>query len=421
MLDIKSIITNPNLVKKDLRKRQDKEKVPWVDEVVEKFTQWKKLKEGNDKLRHGRNIITREINELRKQGKSIDAKVKQAKKLPAKIDEAEKKLDYLQNRIDFIMQRLPNILHDSVPAGKDEKDNKEIRRWGKSKKAEGLKIHGELLEQRDLADFHRATKISGAGFYFLKGDLVRLEHALIHFALDFLTDKGFTPITPPLLLRTIPYEGVIEMEAFENMMYKIDQEDAHLIATSEHPIAAMYMNDILEEKDLPIKYAGLSMCFRKEIGSHGVDTRGLFRVHQFNKIEQFIFSKPEDSWKLHEVLLKNAEDLIKKLKLPYRVVNICTADIGSVAAKKYDIEGWFPRQNKYQELTSCSNCTNYQAISLNIRYQNSKGEKQHVHTLNSTAIATGRVMAAIAENFQNKDGSITVPKVLVKYLGKDVI
>jgi seryl-tRNA synthetase len=422
MLDIKFVIANPEVVKKDLKKRQDREKLTWVDEVIKKYSEWKKVKEEADNLRHRRNVITREINQLKKEEKSITAKVKEAKQLPQKIADTEKKLHQLQERINYILLRLPNILHSSVPVGKDETENKEIKKWGKPKQFDfELKVHGELLEKNKLADFKRATKISGAGFYFLKGDLVLLEQALINFAMAELVKKGFIPISPPLMMRRKPYEGVTALEDFENVMYKIDGENAYLIATSEHPIAAMFMNETLEGKQLPLKFVGLSSCFRKEIGSHGVDTRGLFRVHQFNKVEQLVFCKPSDSWKLHEELLRNAEQLMQKLELPYRVTSICTGDIGIVAAKKYDIEAWFPRQNAYREVISCSNCTSYQAVRLNIKYAKSNGEKEYVHTLNSTAIATGRTIAAIVENYQNKDGSVTVPDVLVKFLGKKVI
>ncbi len=422
MLDIKFMAENSAAVRKSLEKRGDREKIAWVDEAVRKHGQWKLLKEENDKLRNKRNVITREISELRKHGKEIKAAVKEAKELPGKIDDSDKKLQELQDRIAFIMQRLPNVLHASVPIGKDDSQNKEVRKWGKPKTAEGLKSHGEFLEEKGLADFGRAAKVSGTGFYFVKGDLVKLELALISFAADELAKKGFTLVEPPLMMRRKPYEGVVSLEDFENVMYKIDGEDSYLIATSEHPIGAMHMNEVFDEKDLPLKYAGVSSCFRKEIGSHGVDTRGLFRVHQFNKVEQFVFCKPSDSWKIHEELLKNAEELVKKLGIPYRVVNICTGDIGMIAAKKYDIEAWFPRQNKYGEIISCSNCTDYQSVSLNIKYKKEgSDEKEYVHTLNSTAIATGRMIVAIAENCQNKDGTIAVPEALQKHVGKKKI
>jgi seryl-tRNA synthetase len=254
----------------------------------------------------------------------------------------------------------------------------------------------------------------------LLGDIAKLELALIHFAVDFLTKENYVLVEPPLMLRRKPYEGVTDLKDFETMMYKVQDEDLLLIATSEHPIAAMLMNGIYDEKQLPLKFVGYSPCFRKELGSHSIDTRGIFRVHHFNKIEQFVFCKPEDSWKFHEELLKNAETLFQKLKIHYRVVNVCTGDIGTVAAKKYDIEAWSPRENLYREVVSCSNCTSYQATRLNIKYRKGK-EKEFAHTLNSTAIATSRALRAIIENYQQKDGSIKVPTVLQKYMGKKVI
>ncbi len=427
MLDIRFIAANQPAIKKDLEKRHDKEKLPWVDEVISKHEEWKKLRDEADKLRHSRNTLSEEINKLKKQGKDIAAKIKEVKELPQKIASAEEKILKVEERVNFILQRLPNVLHESVPVGKDDSENKEIRKWGTVKKPSfELKPHGELLEQAGLADFERASKVSGTGFYFLKGDLVKLELALISFVADQIAKKGFTLVSPPLMMLRKPYEGVTALADFENVMYKIEdaneKESSYLIATSEHPIGAMLMNEIIDEKQLPLKFCGISSCFRREIGSHGVDTRGLFRVHQFNKVEQFIFSRPEDSWKLHEELLKNAEEIFQQLKIPYRVVSICTGDIGIVAAKKYDIEAWFPRQEKYREVVSCSNCTSYQAVSLNVKYISSKtGEKDFVHTLNSTAVATGRALVAIVENYQNKDGTITVPEVLVPYMGKKVI
>ncbi|MBI3036684.1 serine--tRNA ligase [Candidatus Woesearchaeota archaeon] len=426
MLDIKFIKANSAAVKKDLEKRGEKEKAPWVAEVVEKHEEWKELKEKWEKLGHNRNLLSQEISHLKKQGKSIATKVREVKELPQRIAAAEQKLQQVEQSIDFILRRLPNVLHESVPVGKDETENKEVRRWGQPKKpAFPLKSHGELLEQLGLADFERATKIAGSGFYFIKGDLVKLELALISFATAAMERKGFTLIQPPLMMQRKPYEGVVALADFENVMYQIDgkeKESSYLIATSEHPLAAMMMNETLDEKQLPLKFCGISSCFRREIGSHGVDTRGLFRVHQFSKVEMFAFCKPEDSWKLHEELLKNAEELLQQLRIPYRVVNVCTGDIGAVAAKKYDLEAWFPRQNNYREVVSCSNCTAYQATALNIRYLSGKsGEKEYLHTLNATAIAAGRTIAAIVENFQNRDGTITVPDVLVPYLGKNVI
>ncbi len=418
MLDIRFIRENPLVVKTDLEKRQDKEKIKWVDELIAKDKEYRKLLQLNQELRHKRNLITDEINQLRKSGKDISGKVKEAKELPGKIKEIDDKIKELFEKIEHYLMRLPNILHKSVPVGKDDSENKEVRKFGEKKKFDfKLRAHGELIESLGLADFEQAAKVSGKGFYYLIGGLALMEQALQRFAIDSLVKKGFKLVEPPLMLRRKPYEGVTDLKDFETMMYKVEgeNEELFLIATSEHPIGAMLMDKVLDEKELPLKYCGVSPCFRKEIGSHGIDEKGLFRVHQFNKIEQFIFCKPEDSWKIHEELIENAEQLFKKLKLPYRITNICTGDIGIVAAKKYDLEAWMPREKTYKEVVSCSNCTSYQAVRLNIKYRKAD-EKEYVHTLNSTAIATGRALRAIIENYQQKDGSIRVPAVLQPYM-----
>ncbi|MBW2981026.1 serine--tRNA ligase [Candidatus Woesearchaeota archaeon] len=416
MLSLKFIRENPEAVKKDLKKRNDAEKGKWVDDLLKKEEAYRKLLQKAQELRHRRNLITQEINELKKKGQDISKKVKEAKELPDKIKKSDEELAKLKEKIDFYTARLPNVLHKDVPAGKDENDNKVIRKWGEPKKFDfKLRPHGELIEELGCAEFDKAAKVSGNGFYYLLGDIALLELSLQRFAVDLLVKKGFTLVEPPLMLRRKPYEGVTDLADFETMMYKVEGEDSYLIATSEHPIAAMCGGDIFDPKELPKKYVGVSSCFRKEIGSHGIDTKGLFRVHQFNKVEQFVFCRPEDSWKLHEELIANAEEVFKKLKLPYRVVNICTGDIGIVAAKKYDLEAWMPREKKYREAVSCSNCTSYQAVGLNVRYQKGE-EREFVHTLNSTAVATGRALRAIIENYQQKDGSIKVPDVLVPYM-----
>ncbi len=416
MLDINIIRNSPNIVKKNLEKRKDNEKIKWLEDLLKEDKEALSLKKEIDDLRHERNIISEKINQLKKQGKNASAEIKRAQELPNRIKELEDSYNKIQNKIHFYLMRIPNILHESVPYGKDSSKNEEIRRWGKIPKFNfDLIPHGELLEKLDLADFQRATKVSGAGFYYLKNELALLDLALQRFAIDFLIKKDFTLIEPPLMLRKEVYEGVTSLDDFENMMYKIENEDFYLIATSEHPIVAMFKDEVLEEKKLPIKFVGVSPCFRKEIGSHGVDTRGIFRVHQFNKVEQVIFCKPEDSWKIFEDIQKNSEQMLQQLKIPYRVVSICTGDIGIVAAKKYDIEAYFPREKGYREVTSCSNCTSYQAVRLNIRYKKNN-EKVYIHTLNNTGIATARVMRAIIENYQRKDGTIKIPTVLQKYM-----
>ena len=417
MLDINLIREKPEIIKNDLKKRKDFEKQKWVDEVKTKDEELRKTKQKLDSLRHERNQLAQQINQAKKKKQDIKPLIKKAKTLPEKIKKSEERYNQLNKKIKFYLMRLPNILHKSVPYGKDDSENVEVKKVGKTKKpAFELKTHTEIIENLDIGDFKKASDVSGAGFHYLKNDLAQLNIALMQFAIDFLRKKGYQLFIPPLMLRRKPYEGVTDLSDFENVMYKIENEDLYLIATSEHPIAAYFMNETLNEKDLPVKIVGMSPCFRKEIGSRGVDTKGLWRTHQFWKIEQFIFCKPEDSWKYHEELQTNSEQLYKKLGIPFRVVNICTGDIGIVAAKKYDIETWFPRQKKYGEVGSNSNCTDYQARRLNIKFINKKREKQYIHTLNNTAIATSRTMVAILENFQQKNGSVKIPVVLQKYM-----
>lgn len=417
MLDIKLFRESPDLIKADLEKRGDKEKLKWIDKVIEKDREHRALIQQSQKLREQRNKVTEEIDALKREGKDFSTKIAEAKQIPEKIKEFDTKTAELKQDINYYLMRFPNILHNSVPIGKDDSENVEVRRGGKPKKLSFKpEHHGSLTQKLGIADFERAVKISGAGFFFLKSDLALLDMALQRFAVDILLKKGYVLVQPPFMMKRKAYEGVTDLADFENVMYKIDGEDLYLIATSEHPMGAMYMNEILDEKMLPIKLCGISACFRREIGKHGIDERGLFRVHQFNKIEQFIFCKPEESWKLHEELCKNAEEVLKKLKIPYNVTNICTGDIGTVAAKKYDINGWSPRENRYIELMSCSNCTAYQSARLNIKYRKKNGEKEYVHTLNSTMVATTRTLRCIIENYQSKEGSIKIPKVLQKYM-----
>ncbi|MDO8740136.1 MAG: serine--tRNA ligase [Candidatus Woesearchaeota archaeon] len=417
MLDINFIRKNPDIVKKDLKKRHDEEKIDWLDDLLKKDEEWRKAKQEADELRARRNKASLEINESKKQGKDISKLIKEIKEIPDKIKKLEEKETELKEKIHYYLMRLPNILHDSVPYGKDASENAVIRTVGKPKKFDfEVKPHGELMEELNIADFKRAAKIAGTGFYYLKGALALLDISLQRFAIDFLIKRGFTLIEPPFMMNRESYEGVIELEAFEKVMYKIQDEDLYMIATSEHPMGAMHAGEIIDEKDLPIRFCGMSTNFRREIGSHGVDTRGLFRVHQFNKIEQFVFCKPEDSWKMHEEIQKNSEDMYKGLEIPFRVVSVCTGDIGVIAAKKYDIEAWSPREKQYFEVGSNSNCTAYQAARLNIKLQRKDCTREYLHTLNNTGIATSRAMRAILENYQNKDGTITVPKVLVPYM-----
>jgi seryl-tRNA synthetase len=419
MLDIRFVRASPGVVKADLLKRNDTEKIAWVDDLLNKDGRSRELKVATDQLRKRRNEIGKEINAAKKAGKDASALMAEGAALPEKIRANDAEQEEIAAAIRNYLMRLPNILHESVPVGKDDTENVEVRKAGTPRTfAFEVKNHGQLASEKGWADFERGAKVSGAGFYFLKGSLVLLDLALQRFALDVLIAKGYTPVTPPYMINRGSYEGVTDLADFEKVMYKIDGSDAYLIATSEHPIGAMYQDEIFEEKALPLRLAGISPCFRREIGAHGLDTKGLFRVHQFHKVEQFVFCRPEDSWPIHEELLANAEDIFVALGLPYRVVNICTGDIGTVAAKKYDIEAWMPRENAYREVVSCSNCTAYQAVRLNIKVRDPKDfeSKRYVHTLNSTAIATSRVMRAILENCQEEDGSVVIHKVLRPYM-----
>ncbi|HPP77693.1 serine--tRNA ligase [Methanospirillum sp.] len=419
MLDIRFVRTNPDVIREDLRKRNDLEKLAWIDDLLIQDIRHRELIGQTNELRRRRNSISYDINRAKKAGEDASALIAEAAGLPGRIKENEAEMEEISQKIRYYLMRLPNILHDSVPIGADDTGNVELKRYGTPRTFSfELKNHGQLAADNNWADFERATKTSGAGFYFLKGNLVLLDLALQRFSLDILIEKGYTPIIPPYMINRKSYEEVTDLDDFEKVMYKIEGDDAYLIATSEHPMAAMYQDEIFEEKDLPLRLAGLSPCFRREIGSHGLDTKGLFRVHQFHKVEQFVYCHPDDSWTIHEELRENAEEIFQKLEIPYRVVNICTGDIGTVAAKKYDIEAWMPRENEYREVVSCSNCTTYQAVRLNIRVRDKEDfeSKQYVHTLNSTAIATSRAMRAILENYQQEDGSVEIPKVLRPYM-----
>ncbi len=420
MLDIKLIRENPEFVKNNLAKRGNPENLKMLDELIVVDREWRKDLTKLNELRHDRKLVTGEIATLKKAGKNAAAEVEKAKAIDVEITAVEKQVAKEEEKTNDYLMRLPNLLHESVPFGKDENDNVQVKTWGKPPKfGFPAKSHIDIALNLDIVDVERAGKVAGSRFFYLKRQGVLLDMALMSFAIEEMTKKGYQPIEPPYLMRKEPYEGVTALGDFAEVLYKIENEDLYLIATSEHPMAAMYMNEVFKEEDLPLKLAGISACFRKEAGAHGKDTRGIFRTHQFNKIEQFIFCTPEQSWKLHEELLQNAEDLTRKLGLPHRVVNVCTGDIGTVAAKKYDIEAWMPAQNAYREIISCSNCTDYQARRLNIRYREKEGAptKGFVHTLNSTAIATGRTIVAILENYQQEDGSVAVPEVLRKYMG----
>lgn len=420
MLDPNLLRTHPETVKANLTRRNILGLPQLVDQFLDFDREWRELTQLAEKLRAERNTISRRIAELKKAGQSAAAELQQAASIPKQIAHAEERQRTIAEQRDALLYTIPNMLHHAVPDGKGEGDNATVKLVGKKPKFSfPVQSHVDLLEQLNLADLERAAKISGARFWFLRGDLVRLDMALQHYALDFMAKCGFTAVKPPFMMGRKAYEGVTDLGDFANVMYKIEGEDLYLIATSEHPLTAMFMDETLEH--LPIKLAGISSCFRKEAGAHGKDTKGIFRGHQFDKIEQIIICKPEDSWKFHEELLRNAVEFFKSLGLHFRVISICTADIGTIAAKKYDLEVWMPAQQAYREVVSCSNCTDYQARRLKIRYRTPDGNKL-VHTLNSTCVATSRALVAILENFQDTKGNIHIPKVLQPYMqGQKII
>ncbi len=419
MIDIELVRKEPDRVRENLARRQVPQYLELFESLRARDGAWREVSRKAAETRKRRNELSRLLGEAKKKGEDPGAIRQEAENLPDVLGGLEWEETELAAERDRLLKRIPNLLDPTVPYGKDDSENQVVAEWGTRREAPaGLPSHGELLESLGLADFERARRASGAGFYYLVGPAVLLDLALQRYALDLLVQRGFIPVLPPYLLRREPYEGVTDLADFENVMYKIQDEDLYLIATSEHPLAALHMGEILEEDRMPIRLAGLSACFRKEIGGHGVDQKGVFRVHQFEKVEQFVYARPEDSPALHEEILKNAEDIFRGLDIAYRIVNVCTGDLGIVAAKKYDIEAWFPRQGKYREVVSCSNCTDYQSRRLGLRMGRPGAPGKRVpHTLNSTGVASPRAIAAVIENYAREDGTIEVPKVLQPYMG----
>ncbi|MEM0128742.1 MAG: serine--tRNA ligase [Thermoplasmata archaeon] len=419
MIDIELLRESPQEVLGNLARRQDPSYVALAEEVRRLDEGWREARRSADALRQRRNELSRSIAEARRRGAPAVALETEARELPGRLEELARREEELRTARDRALRRLPNLIDPSVPVGRDDRDNVVVSTWGEPDRSDRpRRSHGDLLEALGLAEFDRARRCSGAGFYYLKGDAALVDLALQRFALDLLVERGFVAVAPPILLRREPYEGVTDLADFEKVMYPIAGEDLYLIATSEHPLATLRMGEILDEDELPIRLAGVSPCFRKEIGGHGVDQKGIFRVHQFQKVEQFVYCRPEDSPRIHEELRQNAEEIFRRLGIPYRVVNVCTGDLGTVAAKKYDIEAWFAKQQAYREVVSCSNCTDYQARRLGIRLGRAgRSGKRVPHTLNSTAIATSRALAAIVEQYQRDDGSVEIPAALRPYVG----
>ena len=390
-----------------------------IDEVISLDEQWRKARYDADQLRKARNEAARGIAEAKKSGNSAAAEAIMAEvaDIGARIDELAELSDDCLVRRDSLRMSIPNILHVDVPIGEDDQKNTLHSMHGeKAELGFEPRNHNDLIEMNGWVDQSRGAKVAGSRFYFLQGDLARLEMALQQYGADFLMSRGYTLVQPPLMMNREAYEGVTDLADFETVMYGIEPDKYYLIATSEHPLTAMRMDEIIEPSELPIKLVGVSACFRREVGAHGLSDRGIWRVHQFTKVEQIVICDPDNSWDHHEELLGNAVDMWDSLGLHYRVVNICTGDMGTVAARKYDLEAWLPGAGGYKEVVSCSNCTDYQANRLRMRYRTTEGNEA-VHTLNSTAIATSRALVAIMEQNQMEDGRVSVPDVLRSYMG----
>ncbi len=421
MLAIQFIRDNPKIVKASEKKRGRDPKR--IDQLLTLDEEWRSLKQKVEKLRHTRNTVSEQINKAKKAKKEKEAqqKITKMRSVIADMKKQEEKFAKVELERNTLLASIGNILQKTVPKGKDDSDNVELKKVGKKPKFTfPLKDHIELGESLDLIDLETAAKNSGSRFYYLKNEAVLLSQALQRFAIDLLLKKGFTLIKTPFMLNRAALAGGVNLTDFEDTIYKIEGEDLYLIATSEHSLVALKRNQVLEASELPMKIVGVSTCFRKELGAHGRDDKGIFRVHEFNKVEEIIYCKPENSEKYFNELQKLSEDIFKKLGLPYRVVNICTGDLGNKQSLQYDIEVWFPGQNEkkgaYREVTSCSNCLDYQSVSLNTKYTTKDGKREYVHLLNNTALTDTRPIAAILENYQQKDGSVKIPKALWPYM-----
>ena len=420
MLDPRTIREQPDRIRRMLRDRGAEFD---LDGLVECERLRRAYILDTDELRKKRNEYGRTIAGLKKSGADAAGAIAEMGEISNRLQELERDQAANEERYQRMARTIPNMVHDSVPVGPDETSNVEVGRWGRiSEATPNVRSHVDLAEDAGLLDMERAAKVAGSRFYYLKDGLVRLNQALMLYALDHLAASGYHLVQPPYMINRRSMEGAVIAEDFEEVIYKIQDDDLYMIGTSEHAIAAMHSGEILDGGSLPIRYAGISPCFRKEAGAHGRDQKGIFRVHQFEKVEQFVYARPEESWDEHQRMLEVAELFYRNLGLPYRVMVLSTGDMGKVSAKTYDIEAWMAGQSAYREIVSCSNCTDYQARRLMIRYRDRTNDKpQYLHTLNSTLVATTRTMVAIIEDCQAADGHIEVPGVLQKYTGCSTI
>ena len=420
MLDPKIIRDEPEKIRKMIIDRAVEFD---FDGMLELDKKRRELIKETDELRKKRNQMSIAIGQAKKSNEDASSLLTDMGKISKDLDEQEQLQKTVESDYTNLAFSIPNMIHESVPIGTDESSNVELRRWGEIPQFNfQINDHIDLGQNLNIIDLERAAKTAGARFYYLKGGLVKLSQALISFALDFMQEKEYNLIQPPYMINRKSMEGAVIADDFEDVIYKVQDEDLFLIGTSEHAIASMHSDEILDGNKLPFRYASFSPCFRKEAGAHGKDQKGIFRVHQFDKIEQFIFAKPENSWKEHEKMISITEEFYKKLEIPFKVMLLSSGDMGKVSAKTFDIEAWMPGQNAYREIVSCSNCLDFQSRRLKIRFRDKSNEDtQYVHTLNSTLVAVERTIVSIMENFQTNDGHITVPQVLQKYFGDKII
>ena len=425
MLDIKLIRSNPELVKENIKKKFQDEKLPLVDEVLELDAQFRASKGRGDELRQQRNTISKEIGKLMSQGKKDEAQEvkKQVQAIAGELEEMERKEAEMTAEIRKRMLVIPNLIDDSVPIGKDDSENVEVQRFGEPVVPEfEVPYHTEIMERFGCIDLDSARKTSGNGFYYLMGDIARLQSAVISYARDFMIDKGFTYCIPPFMIHGNIVEGVMSQTDMDAMMYKIEGEDLYLIGTSEHSMIGKYIDTILPEETLPQTLTSYSPCFRKEKGAHGIEERGVYRIHQFEKQEMIVICKPEDSMAWYDKMWSYSVELFRSLDIPVRQLECCSGDLADLKVKSCDIEAWSPRQKKYFEVCSCSNMGDAQARRLKIRVKGEDGQNYLPHTLNNTVVAPPRMLIAFLENNLQADGSVRIPEALRPYMGgKDAI
>ena len=420
MLDIKFVRENPDIVKENIKKKFQDHKIPMVDEVIKLDEEARKVQQEADSLRADRNKLSKQIGALMGQGKKEEAEEvkKQVGLNSARLAELEEKETELQAKVKKIMMVIPNIIDPSVPIGKNDQENVEVQRYGEPVVPDfEIPYHTEIMESFNGIDLDSARRVAGNGFYYLMGDIARLHSAVISYARDFMINRGFTYCVPPFMIRSDVVTGVMSFDEMEAMMYKIEGEDLYLIGTSEHSMIGKFIDNVLEEKNLPYTLTSYSPCFRKEKGAHGIEERGVYRIHQFEKQEMIVVCKPEDSKMWFDKLWQNTVDLFRTLDIPVRTLECCSGDLADLKVKSIDVEAWSPRQKKYFEVGSCSNLSDAQARRLGIRVKAEDGSKYYAHTLNNTVVAPPRMLIAFLENNLNADGSVNIPEALQPYMG----